>query len=163
MHLVKPEGLWSLSALATEFKIDRRKCGALLEGIPPGGESKGHPVFRIADVALALGTYKASGTSLQSISGNDEFDPDMLPPKERKEQYEGTLKKMDIEVRRGQLVPIDAHREGLSDMAKTVKNAMAGLADTVDAEVGLPPEAVEAIDEIARGVLDSIAEEMISD
>lgn len=54
--------LWSLSALAVEFEIDRRAVARRIDGIAPAGEIKGKPAWRLVDVAPALahGTGKAA-------------------------------------------------------------------------------------------------------
>jgi len=45
---------WSVSALAVEFALDRRTVAKRIEGIPPSGQERGSPVWRLADVAAAL-------------------------------------------------------------------------------------------------------------
>lgn len=45
---------WSVSALAVEFGLDRRTVAKRIEGIPPCGQERGSPVWKLADVADAL-------------------------------------------------------------------------------------------------------------
>lgn len=46
--------LWSISALATEFNIDRRTAAGRIADIPPAGKVRGHDAWRLADVVDAL-------------------------------------------------------------------------------------------------------------
>lgn len=46
--------VWSISALAIEFDMDRRTVAARLKNIPPSGQKNGHDVWNLADVAPAL-------------------------------------------------------------------------------------------------------------
>ena len=46
--------LWSISALAVEFGLDRRTTAKRIEGITPAGELSGNPAWRLRDVAHVL-------------------------------------------------------------------------------------------------------------
>ena len=46
--------LWSISALATEFCLDRRTVAKRIDGIAPAGKDAGSAVWALADVAPAL-------------------------------------------------------------------------------------------------------------
>lgn len=46
--------LWSISALATEFDLDRRTVAKRINGIAPAGDLSGKPAWRLADVAGPL-------------------------------------------------------------------------------------------------------------
>lgn len=46
--------LWSINALATEFGLDRRTVGLRIKDIPPAGQERGNPVWRLRDVAAVL-------------------------------------------------------------------------------------------------------------
>jgi hypothetical protein len=46
--------LWSLSALAVEFEMDRRAVARRIDGIAAAGEIEGKPAWHLADVAPLL-------------------------------------------------------------------------------------------------------------
>ncbi len=45
---------WTISALAVEFRLDRRTVARRLDGIRPAGQEQGADVWRLDDVAAAL-------------------------------------------------------------------------------------------------------------
>lgn len=46
--------LWSISALAVEFGMDRRTVAARLRSVPPAGTQAGKPVWRLPEAAEAI-------------------------------------------------------------------------------------------------------------
>ena len=51
--------LWSISALAVEFNLDRRTAAKRIESIAPAGELNGKPAWRLRDVAGVLTSDKS--------------------------------------------------------------------------------------------------------
>jgi len=45
---------WSINALATEFRLDRRTVASRIADIPPAGKLRGADAWRLADVAAAI-------------------------------------------------------------------------------------------------------------
>ena len=62
---------WSISALATEFELDRRTVAARIKNILPCGERAGHAVWKLADVAPALTKRERSA---RNGSGDNYLD-----------------------------------------------------------------------------------------
>ena len=46
--------LWSISGLAIELALDRRTIAAKLRDVPPDGQLRGHPAWRLQTALLAL-------------------------------------------------------------------------------------------------------------
>lgn len=46
--------LWSISGLAVELEMDRRTVAAKLRDVPPDGQLRGHPAWRLQTALLAL-------------------------------------------------------------------------------------------------------------
>ena len=63
--------VWSISALAIEFDMDRRTVSARLKNIPPCGERNGHAVWNLADVAPKLAKREQSA---RNGSGDNYLD-----------------------------------------------------------------------------------------
>lgn len=170
MHSVKSEQGWSKSELAAEFDIDRRTVDKVLKGITAAGAASTarHPTYRIVDVAYPLGAYKAHGTMLQIGAGQNatigfsdgQIHPDELPPKERKEWYDGEKVRKAMLRDDGELVPVSEHRAGLAEMGRMVRDTLSSLADVADASLTLSPEVIELIDGVARKALEGLADEM---
>ncbi|MCE6951685.1 DUF1441 family protein [Cereibacter sphaeroides] len=59
-----PKPGWSISALATEFGLDRRTVASRVAGIPSCAEVAGKPVWRLSDVAAALASPNLPRRSL---------------------------------------------------------------------------------------------------
>ncbi|WP_371364904.1 DUF1441 family protein [Pseudomonas sp. QL9] len=79
--------MWSISALAEEFGVDRRTVKRRVEGIPPAGETNGYPAWHLRDVALAV-----MGT--QVADDPEGYDPDKLHPTDRLSQYRAEREKI---------------------------------------------------------------------
>jgi hypothetical protein len=63
--------LWSQSALAVEFNLDRRTVASRLREIPPGGKTKGgHDGWRLVDVVEALTGYGGRAGSSPAAAGD---------------------------------------------------------------------------------------------
>ena len=61
---------WTISALAVEFRLDRRTVARRLDGIRPTGTDKGADVWRLVDVAAALiggNGHAAAGGTIEAL------------------------------------------------------------------------------------------------
>lgn len=85
--------LWSLSALATEFGLDRRAVARRIDGINPAGEIQGNPAWHLADVAPALAGITAQGDEVS-------FDE----ARRRRAVAEAVLAEMEVERAAGRLL-----------------------------------------------------------
>jgi len=105
VDFAKPRALWSVSALAREFGMDRRTAKSRLESAPADGQlPTGHPGYFVSTAApYLLGRPIAEG---------DEFDPDQLLPQDRLAYYRAESEKLKIEEARRELLSrIEVERE----------------------------------------------------
>lgn len=148
--VAKPGLGYSMSALATEYGIDRRTASRLLENCSPCGSSRGSPVYRIKDASMPIVKYLI-GAEITHDYSND-FDPNSLPPKERKDWYDSELKRVQHAKVTGELIPADIIAN--ADAAKNKKIALAldTLGDVLERDVGLNSEQVNAVNRIIDGI-----------
>ena len=70
-----------------------------------------------------------------------------MPPKERKDWYDGEHRRLQIAQQQGLLVEAEAVREKLADVYSRIRTFFQTLADVLERDVGLEPEQVQrAID-----------------
>lgn len=149
---------WSASALAREFGMDRRTIADKIRAanVQPIGTDRGNPVYAMADAARACFANEIL------VAGGDDFDPEALPPKERKDWYDGEEKRIKLEQIRGNLVTIDVYREELARVLKEVAMTLETLTDVLERKCNLPPETVivmqSILDEQRTKLADSICE-----
>jgi hypothetical protein len=105
VDFAKPRALWSVSALAREFGMDRRTAKSRLESAPADGElPTGHPGYFVSTAApYLIGRPVAEG---------DEFDPDQLLPQDRLAYWRSEHEKLKVaQERRDLLSRIEVERE----------------------------------------------------
>lgn len=165
LDLAKPGSGWSKSALAEEFELDRRTVAKLLEGIPPTGEHRGRPVYRIAEVAPAFVRYgKGSRTpiSIDPETGS-MLDPDDMHPKDRKDWYDSELKRLQLETQQGRLAEAETVRELLADVFGRVKSWASTIADRLERDASLTPEQTQAVVDSSDRLLGDLHHRLIED
>lgn len=149
---------WSISGIARVFSMDRRTVVDKIQAanIQPIGTNKGYPVYSLADVA------KAIFASEVLIAGSAGFDPDKLPPRERRDWYEGEEKRIKIEKLRASLVSIDTYRAELADVLKAVSLTLETLPDVLERKCGLSPDAAETMGSVLDDARTQLADKICS-
>lgn len=79
----------------------------------------------------------------KSSIDTSEIDPEKLPPKERKDWYEGEWKRRDLQVRDGELLPASEVEVEWSSLVKTLANFLDTLFDVLERDSGLTGAQVE--------------------
>ena len=148
LTLASPGNLWSISALATEFSLDRRTVRKRLEGVRPVGDWRGHPTYRLRDVAGPLLGLAAR------VQTDDELG---LPadPFQRRAAVQAMRELDELKARRGQLLERDAVELEMARLVRFFGRALEELPDLLEAEAGLAPHQVEVLHEqlLRRGNL----------
>ena len=148
---------WSVSALAREFGLDRRTVTERIRAanIHPIGTDRGNPVYAMADAARACFAVEALHTG-----GGDDLDPERLPPKERKDWYEGERLRITLEQQRKQLVTLDEYQDEMSRVLKDIAMTLETLPDVLERKCALSPDAVltmqQLLDEQRTALADRI-------
>lgn len=105
VNIAKPRTLWSVSALAREFGMDRRTAKARLDGAPSDGDlPTGHPGYFVSTAAPYL--------QGRALAEGDEFDPDQLDPQDRLAYWRSEHEKLKVAQERSELLSrIEVERE----------------------------------------------------
>lgn len=146
--------LWSLSALAVEFDMDRRAVARRINGIAPAGEIKGKSAWHLADVAPML-------TDAGALDDGQTIEE----ARRRKMAAEARLAEMNVEKTAGRLLDrtdVDAAVTGA--FARVRARLLAVPHKCAPLVVGLgAPEASEVIRQAVYEALNELSSTSISD
>lgn len=110
----------------------RRGCPYVQRG------ERGTPwVFDLLQVA----EWRFGGNRTEAI----EKDPEDMPPKERKDWYEGEKVRVSLEVDKGNLITLDQYREELARILKQIANTLEVLPDTLERKCALQASVVSEL------------------
>lgn len=140
---------YPLTAWAREADIHHvtlaKRLGAI--GAEPCGRKGRWDLYRGRDVFKALFQAQAE-------------EPDLLPAVERKAWYDGELRKRDLQVRDGELVPSDDVRAAMARLARVMIDALVTLPDVLENECGLTAEDAERVEALLDRVRGEIATDL---
>lgn len=149
---------WSVSRIAEAIGRDRRTVAAVIKdaAITPAGTRRGNPVYRLSDIVDAMAADRR-----QSAAGG--VDVDELMPPDRKAWYQSENERIKLEKEMRLLVPVeDVHRE-MSRLAKAVASGLDSLADMLERDAGLPPEAIEMVEKTTDALREQMYQSVIDD
>lgn len=146
--------LWSINALAEEFGIDRRTVKKRLEGIPPAGETSGHPAWRLRDVAIAVMGPQASA-QLYGI------DPAELPPKDRLDHYRAEREKIKWEAEQRLSIPAPEVEQVVATAFKALSQGLDTLPDVLENDCALGPDEVERVIKVVDGIREGLYQQLL--
>lgn len=93
----------------------------------------------------------------------DEKNPEDMPPKARKDWYEGEKTRVALELQNGNLVTLDEYRKEMAAILKDVAAMLETLPDVLERKCGLHPDAVlvmqSVLDETRTALADKIVNE----
>lgn len=127
---------WSMSRIARCFRVSRDTVSRRIKarGIQPVGERLGYPVFDLADVAELIDDHP-------ELSG----DPEQMPPRERRDWYEGERVRLEVQELKGELVRIDQYRAEMARILKSLADTLETLPDELERQAGLTPHQAERL------------------
>jgi len=140
---------WNITRLGDAFGMHRDTVRKKLReaSVVPTGTRNNVNTFSLKDVGPALFREAQSGSS---------DDPDSLTPTDRQAWFQSELSRVKLEREMRLLVPVEeAHRE-MGRLAKAVASVLDSLADTLERDAGLPPEAIDLVEKTT----DSLREQM---
>jgi hypothetical protein len=134
---------WSKSELAAEFSIDRRKVRELLAYVQSLDETnRGHPTYRLSDVSLILGAYKA-GIDLEAASSEGKpVDPDKLRPKVAKDYWDAQRSKHAHKTEIAALIPDKVVSAAFSSAFNRLIAFIATIPDAFERDTDMTPEQI---------------------
>jgi len=133
---------WSLNQLANEFGIARETVTRRIRdaGIVSSGMRRGHPVYRVGQVAQAI-------LSPSNKSEPGANDPDMMTPKERSDWFRAENDRLKFEKELGLLVGSDAVMVEMAEIAKMGLSVLETLPDILERDFMLEPKVISGIEE----------------
>lgn len=147
---------WNITRLADAFNLDRGTVRRRLReaGVVPAGTRNGANVYALKDAGPAI---------FGEIFGGSGKDPDELPPQDRKAWYQSENERVKLELELRNLVPAEeAHRE-MSRLAKAVASGLDSLADMLERDAGLPPEAIEMVEQVTDNLREQMYQSVMDD
>ncbi|NIC05254.1 DUF1441 family protein [Billgrantia bachuensis] len=147
---------WNITRLADAFGLHRDTVRKRLKeaGVVPAGSRNGANVYALKDAGPALfgETHIAEG-----------MDPSKMHPTDRKDWYASELSRVKLEKEMRLLVPVEeAHRE-MSRLAKAVASGLDSLADMLERDAGLPPEAIELVEKTTDALREQMYQAIVAD
>jgi len=132
---------WSLSQLSREFGVARETVGSRIRaaGIQPSCQKRGHPAYRVSEVAQAI-------LVPVSLSDGDIHDPGLMVPKERSDWYKSENERIKFEKDTGVLTSVEECREQMGEIAKMGLQILETLPDMLERDFELAPEIIEGVE-----------------
>lgn len=146
--------LWSISALAEEFGVDRRTVKRRLEGIPPAGETNGHPAWRLRDVAVAV-------MGAQVADDPEGYDPDKLHPTDRLSHYRAEREKIKWEAEQRISIPAPEVERVVASAFKALSQGLDTIPDVLENDCALGAAEVERTIEVIDGIREGLYQQLI--
>lgn len=143
--------------MASEFEIDRRTVDKVIKDVVPSGTVSGSPVYRMKDVAPKFAAYMGGG-QVGEVS-----DPEKLDPKSRKDWYDGEDKRLTIETKKRELIPVKEMGDALAMVFDSLKTFVVTLPDVLERDCDLNKEQVTRMIDIGDKLLDDFVEKLIAD
>jgi hypothetical protein len=131
----------SLNQLSQIFGIARETVKSRIDfyRVPSATEKEGHSRYDAKLVYQAIADYNAMRV--------DTSDPDKLPPKERRDWYEGNIAKKKDLLASGELVKtIDAHN-WMSELVKPGIQLLQTIPDILERDYAIEPQAIADIEQ----------------
>ena len=129
--------LFSINKLSEALGITRDSVRQRIARIEPIKEKNGYPVYHLRDV-------------VRLIEDPINEDPENLPPVKRKAWYEGEARRVDIEKKKGELIPVEDITKVWAETLKKIMLTLDTLVDVVERDIGLNPYQIASI----QGIID---------
>lgn len=127
--------LYSINKLCHALGVSRDLVSHRISRIEPAKQINGHDVYHLRDVVTL-------------IKDKTSEDPEDLSPRERRDWYEGELRRVDIEKKKGLLLIAEDVRETWAETLKAIMLMLDTLVDVVERDVGLNTEQIGLIQSI---------------
>ena len=147
---------WNITRLADAFSLDRGTVRRRLRdaGVVPAGTRNGANVYALKDAGPAL---------FGEFMGASDMSPDQLPPTERKAWFQSENERVKLERDMRLLVPVEEAHRDMSRLAKAVASGLDSLADMLERDAGLPPEAIELVEKTTDNLREQMYQAVIAD
>lgn len=130
--------LFSINKLSEALGVSRDTIRQRLARVQAVKERNGFPVYHLRDCVKLI---------TDPLSDN----PDELPPRMRKDWYDGEMRRLELNKRKGQLLEVDEMRLTWAETIKSMMLSLETLVDVIERDVGLSPQQIERIQDIIDG------------
>jgi len=150
---------WNITRIADAFGLHRDTVRKRLReaGVAPVGTRNGASPYSLRHAGPAL-----FGDVINGV-GDGGVDPDQLPPTERKSWYQSENERIKLERELGALVEAESSHRQMSSFAKSVITLLDGLPDILERDAGLPPEAIQRVQELMDATREQLYQAVIAD
>lgn len=157
---IKDANHFSISRLAVMFGHTRETITKKIKetGVKPCDKKGGYPVYNLRDVAEFTG-----GAFVADQTPFDQCNPDKLPPKDRDSWYSSENKRLTFQEKEKSLLDKNETQEKLAALLKKIALTFDTLADVMERDVGLSPEQIEKVNEVADNTREELANSIIED
>ena len=127
--------LYSVNKLAEALGISRDTVKKRVARIPAVKQRNGFDVYHLRDVVTIIEDQLAA-------------NPDDMSPKNRKDWYEGELRRVDIAKKKGQLLALEDVRQTWAETLKQIMLTLDTLVDVIERDIGLTTDQIKAIQSV---------------
>ncbi|WP_313330677.1 hypothetical protein [Comamonas sp.] len=126
----------------------------------PGGRPRGYSpkIAREIKERLTAGESDEDEVDPESQEGQITTAVKTAVAKARKETARAGLNELELKIKTREYLPRAAYREATATLLATLSQGMRSLTDTLESKCGLPPAALEVVDEVINESLKNIAE-----
>lgn len=94
--------------------------------------------------------------------GEDEINPETLPPTERKAWYDSEHKRRDLQERDRALIPASEVEQTIATAFSAISQGMRAIPDNLERRLGCGPETAEAVELIIEEEMNAMADRLAS-
>nr|MBL8410722.1 DUF1441 family protein [Dechloromonas sp.] len=139
-----------IRTLAGLLDIDRDTVRAALNRsqLTPVSNRGGHPAYAFPDAIRAL------------FSRRGEMDPAMLTPTDRRALADAKLRELELEKRRGELLPREDVRQASATAFALVAAGLRSIPDTLERHCGISPEQAAECERVIDALSGQLADDL---
>ena len=148
--------LWNITKIAQAFGVSRDTVRKRLTaaGVAPVKKTKGIPVYSLDEVGPAVFATAANVAVTK-------YEPDELPPKDRKDFYQSENERLKFEKSTGQLIPVEEVRTDQVRVLKTVVAFFDGLPDKMERKRLFSGDQLNALESVSDETRDQLYRELM--
>lgn len=139
-----------IRTLATLLDVDRDTVRAALNRaeLKPASNRGGHPAYAFPDAIRAL------------FARRGEMDPAMLTPTDRRALADAKLRELELDKRRGELLPRDDVRQAAAQAFQLVAQGLRAIPDNLERHCGISTDLAEQVELLIDSILDGLADNL---
>ncbi len=123
---------------------------------------KGMPIMQRGSkgVAWVVDLCAAAQWRFGSQSSGGEIDPDELEPIPRKAWYEGEVKKRELQIKDGELIPVAEVEKAVATAFSAIASDILAIPDHLERRYGVGPDVAAQVGELLADSMDALADRL---